>query len=102
MADNKNKVERDKVTDSVVDVKLDEVIAPGDPRWGLHNPLERETDTLSVHEQDIPVEAEQVDVPQSEPVPSDELYRVDSQSQPSQAAQADAAKSDEKPSKSKS
>lgn len=90
-----SKVERDKVTNSVVDVKLDEVIPPGDPRWGIHNPVERETDTLSVHEEDpvLDVESQQVDVPQKEPVPSDELYIVDSQAQPSQQAQADASKS---------
>lgn len=103
-------IKRDETTGSVVEVKLDEVITQGDPRWGIHNPEVGESDTLAVHEQGAEevaknVEAVQVDVPQSEPVPSDELYIVKPDEQASQQAadaEADSSKSSSKSSEKKS
>lgn len=100
-------IKRDEVTGAVEQVKLDEVITQGDPRWGIHNPEVGESDTLAIHEQDAEevaknAEAAQVDVPQSDPVPSDELYIVKPEEQASQQAAQAEADSSESSSKSSS
>lgn len=89
-------VTKDPQSGDVVEVQLDEVIAPGDPRHGIHNPEVGPSDTLAVHDESVDTDAIQVDIPQTEPNPSDSLYLVDPDEQASQ--QAAAAESAKKPS----
>lgn len=55
----------------VVAANLDEVIAPGDPRHGVHDPLPLERDALGVHREPTPAEVfgdpvQQVDLPEAD------------------------------------
>jgi hypothetical protein len=67
MADNE--ITRSDAGD-VEKVNVDEVILPGDPRHGVHNPTGGPSDALDVHDAETPNEvsgdeAPQVDVPES-------------------------------------
>ena len=89
-----SEVTKDEVTGDVVDVKLDEVIKPGDPRWGVHNPEVGPSDTLSVHDEEVDTSAIQEDIPQKEAPASDELYIVKPDEQASVKDAKASAKSD--------